>query len=72
MSGNGSDGNGASYSFGRARVAGGLVLIFAAVALALIDAVSVDYTVEPIQTGLFLGTGAVLLGVEAVKKVIGG
>ncbi len=64
-------GNGNGYSYGRARVAGGLALIFVVVVLAIIDALSTDYMVEPIQLGLMLGTGAVLLGVEAGRKLLG-
>jgi hypothetical protein len=65
----GSDG---PYNFGRARVTGGLLLIGLVVALALIDAVSLDYSVDSIQLGLLLGTGLVLLGVEAGRKLLGG
>lgn len=60
------------YNYGRARVAGGLLLIATVVALALIDAISIDYSVDSIQLGLLLGTGSVLLGVEAIRKYIGG
>jgi hypothetical protein len=53
-------------------VAGGLLLIGLVVALALIDAISVEYSVDSIQLGLLLGTGLVLLGVEAGRKLLGG
>jgi hypothetical protein len=65
----GSDG---PYNYGRARVAGGLLLIGLVVVLALIDAISLDYHVDSIQLGLLLGTGLVLLGVEAGRKLLGG
>jgi hypothetical protein len=64
--------DGGAYNFGRARVAGGLLLIGLVVILALIDAVSIDYSVDSIQLGLLLGTGLVLLGVEAGRKLLGG
>jgi hypothetical protein len=60
------------YNYGRARVAGGLLLIGLVVALALIDAISTEYHVDSIQLGLLLGTGLVLLGVEAGRKLLGG
>lgn len=41
-----------------------------AIAVMLIDAVSPDYSADTIQLGLVLGTGSVLLGVDAVKKVL--
>lgn len=58
--------------YGRARIAGGLMLIGLVIVLALIDAVSADYSVDSIQLGLLLGTGLVLLGVEAGRKLLGG
>lgn len=63
---------GQSYNYGRARVAGGLALIFLVVLLTLIDAARADYMVDSIQLGLLLGTGLVLLGVEAGRKLLGG
>lgn len=63
--------DGSAYDFGRARVAGGLLLIGLVVALALIDAISTEYSVDSIQLGLLLGTGLVLLGVEAGRKLLG-
>lgn len=57
--------------YGRARIAGGLLLIGLVMVLALIDAVSVDYAIDSIQLGLLLGTGLVLLGVEAGRKLLG-
>lgn len=45
----------------------GLVIV-----LALIDAISDKYAVDSIQLGLILGTGLVLLGVEAGRKLLGG
>lgn len=58
--------------YGRARIAGGLMLIGLVIVLALIDAVSDTYSVDSIQLGLLLGTGLVLLGVEAGRKLLGG
>jgi len=60
------------YNYGRARVAGGLLLIGLSVMLTLVDAFSADYSVDSIQLGLILGTGLVLLGVEAGRKLLGG
>lgn len=56
--------------YGRARIAGGLTLIFGAVVLLLVDALSRDYSVDSIVLGLILGTGVVLLGVEAGRKFL--
>ena len=53
--------------YGRARIAGGLALIAVAVILALIDAFSLEYALDSITFGLILGTGAVLLGAEAIR-----
>jgi len=64
--------NGGTYNYGRARVAGGLALIAAGILLSFIDAISPDYTLDSIQLGLFLGTGIVLLGVEAGRRLLGG
>lgn len=63
---------GASPYYGKARIAGGLLLIGLVIALALIDAISADYSVDSIQLGLLLGTGLVLLGVEAGRKLFPG
>ena len=47
------------------------LLIYGLVAvLALIDAASVDYTLDSIQLGLLLGTGGVLLGVEPLRRLL--
>lgn len=56
--------------YGRFRRGGGGLLILAAVALALIDAASAAYQVDPIVLGLLLGTGSVLLGVDAGKALL--
>ena len=67
-----SSGNGnGPYNYGRARVAGGLALIFLVVVLTLIDALNPTYSVDSIQLGLLLGTGLVLLGVEAGRRLLG-
>ena len=65
------NGNGNGYNYGRARVAGGMALILLVVALMLFDAASVEYRVDSIQLGLLLGTGLVLLGVEAGRRLLG-
>lgn len=52
-------------------MAGGLLLIVLAMLLELLDALSIDYAVDSIQLGLILGTAGVLLGVEAIRKVVG-
>lgn len=43
-----------------------------ALLLMLIDAIRPDYATDTIQLGLLFGTGLVLLGVEAGRKLIGG
>lgn len=58
--------------YGRARIAGGLALIGLVIVLTLLDALSRDYAVDSIQLGLLLGTGLVLLGVEAGRRLLGG
>ena len=58
--------------YGRARIAAGLLLIGLVCVLALIDSLRPDYSVDSIQLGLLLGTGLVLLGVEAGRKLLGG
>ena len=65
------DGNGGPYNYGRARVAAGLALMALVVALMLFDAASPEYHVDSIQLGLILGTGLVLLGVEAGRRLLG-
>lgn len=63
--------SGSPYDYGRARTAAGLLLIGLVVVLTLLDAVRTDYSVDSIQLGLLLGTGLVLLGVEAGRKLLG-
>ena len=58
--------------YGRARIIAGLALIGLVIALALIDAINDRYSVDSIQLGLLLGTGLVLLGVEAGRKLFPG
>lgn len=48
------------------------MLIGLVVLLTTFDAISRDYSVDSIQLGLLLGTGLVLLGVEAGRKLLGG
>lgn len=64
--------NDGRYSFGRARAAGGLALIGLIAVLAVIDAISDTYSVDTIQMGLLLGTGMLLLGIEAGRRLLGG
>lgn len=59
------------YSYGRTRAAAGLILVSAVVLLLLIDSVSEAYSVDNVTIGLMLGTAGVLLGVEAIRKVVG-
>ena len=58
------------YNYGRARVAGGLLLIALVALLTLLDALRADYMLDSIQLGLILGTGGTLLGVEALLRRI--
>ena len=64
--------SGRPYDFGRARVAGGLFLIGLAGVLTILDAVRPDYNLDTIQLSFMLGTGGVLLGVDALRRLIGG
>lgn len=66
---NGGPDNGRPY-FGPARTVGGLALLFAAIILSLADVVSDKYEVDSIVLGLLLGTGVVLLGVEAGARLL--
>ncbi len=67
-----SSGNGnGPYNYGRARVAGGLALIGLSIVLTIMDAINLDYSLDSIQLGLILGTGLVLLGVEAGRRLLG-
>jgi hypothetical protein len=58
--------------YGVARIAGGLVLLIVAALLAVIDSFSTEYDADSITLGLLLGTGSVLLGVEAFGRRING
>jgi len=57
-------------AFTRARQAGGLMLFGLAIGVMLLDAMRPDYSVDTIQLGLVLGTGAVSLGVDAAKRLL--
>ena len=59
-------------AFNRPRTIGGLLLIATAAVLVLVDAFSHDYTTDGITLALLLGTGSVLLGVEGIRRYIGG
>jgi hypothetical protein len=66
-----SSSNGGASPFRRERAYGGLALIGLVIVLALIDAFSAEFTVDPIELALILGSGLVLLGVEAGNKLLG-
>lgn len=67
-----SGGNGNKpYDFGRARTVAGLTLVCSVVVLEIIDSFRTDYAVDIVTLGLMLGTAGVLLGVEAIRKVVG-
>lgn len=55
-----------------ARQALAALCLGGAVFLMILDAIRADYSADTIQLGLLLGTGLVLLGVEAGRKLIGG
>lgn len=59
------------YNFGRARVAAGLLSIVGGVLLVFVDAL-LGRDVDGIVLGLLLSTGVVLLGVETIRKGLGG
>lgn len=56
--------------FLRARVAAGLLIYGLIAVLALVDAVTFDYSLDSIQLALMLGTGGVLLGVEPLARLL--
>ena len=59
--------------YGRARTIGGLVLLVGGVVLTVLDAFSIEYSVDSIVLGLMFGTGVVLLGAEAAgKRIVSG
>ena len=62
--------NGGPY-YGRARIAAAGVLIVVISVLAVIDAISDTFSLDSVQLGLFLGTAALLLGVEGVRRIMG-
>ena len=57
--------------FNRERAIGGLFLIGLVGVLALIDAMRPDYQLEAFPLFLMLGTGALLLGVEGIRRLTG-
>lgn len=59
-------------AFNRPRTIGGLLLLATGAVLVLVDAFSLDYAADTIHLGLLFGTGSVLLGVETVRRYIGG
>ena len=61
------NGNGGRPPFSRERGIAGLLMIGLAVVLALIDPFLPDFTVDPVEYALIVGTGCLLLGVEGAK-----
>ncbi len=59
-----------SWELSRPRVLAGLALIASTIVLMFIDALSEPYKMDPIQLGLMLGSGMLLLGVEAAKALL--
>jgi len=53
------------------QLLGGLCL-GGALLLMILDAIRTDYAADTIQLALLFGTGLVLLGVEAGRKLLGG
>lgn len=68
MAGNGSD----PSPYVKARIVAGLILISGVLILAIIDAMSDTYSFELGPMGLMLGTGTILLGVEAIRRIVSG
>lgn len=64
------NGNG-TPPFQKPRVIGALLLLGTACLLAILDALPIDYTLDNVTFLLMLGTGSVLLGVEAFRKFVG-
>lgn len=56
--------------FNRERAIGGSFLIGLVGVLEVIDAFRPDYQLDPFPLFLMLGTGAVLLGVDAVRRIV--
>ena len=66
-----SNGNG-TPPFIRPRVIGALLLLGTACFLAVLDAIpAFNYQLDNVTFLLMLGTGSVLLGVEAFRKFVG-
>ena len=57
--------------FNRERAIGGLFLLGLVGILALVDAFRSDYQLESFPLFLMLGTGALLLGVEGIRRLTG-
>ena len=68
---NGTPEHGKPY-YGPARIAAALMLVGLAAVLLVLDALRADYAVDSAQLGLILGTGSVLLAVEAGNRILGG
>lgn len=67
----GSDGNGTT-PFTKPRIVIGFMLFGTACILAIIDAIPwFSYDLDNVTFLLILGTGSVLLGVEAFRKFVG-
>ena len=54
----------------RPRITAGLALIATSIILSFWDASSVEFKMDSIQLGLLLGSGMLLLGVEAAKRLL--
>jgi hypothetical protein len=57
-------------AFIRPRTVAGILMFGLIAALALMDSVRPDYTLDTVTLGLLSGTGTVLLGVEPLKRLI--
>jgi hypothetical protein len=57
-------------AYGRIRRAIAALLATLVAGLSVVDAASIDYSLDPVILGLMLGTLAVLLGVEAGSRLL--
>lgn len=62
--------NGGLLPPSRPRIVAGMALIFASIVLTFWDASSVEFKMDSVQLGLLLGSGMLLLGVEAAKRLL--
>jgi len=61
-----------SSPFNRPRTIGGLLLLFTGSGLLVIDAFSETYAADTITLALCFGTASILLGVESIRRYLGG